>query len=614
MYYETLAKVIDVDPDKCVNCHSCIAACPVKFCNDGSGDHVEVNQNLCVGCGSCISACKHDARYIIDDIDIFIRDIKSGKEIIAIVAPAIASNFPNNFLKINGWLKHIGVKAIFDVSFGAELTIKSYLEYIKENKPQTVIAQPCPALVTYIEIYHPELIPYLAPAHSPMLHTIKMAKRYYPQYKNAKVLVLSPCVAKKREFEETKLGDYNVTFISLYNYFKKHNININQYKEVGFDNPYPERAVLFSSPGGLMRTALRENGDLLYNTRKIEGPPLIYEYLSKLHKDIKNKISPLLVDCLNCEAGCNGGPGTLNFYNENITADEMEYLIEKRKDKMIKFYESKKTIFKSYKKVVKDVINKYWEKDLYNRNYVNRSANNTIKTPSQNELNAIYKQMGKEKEEDFLNCMSCGYGSCEQMAIAIYNGLNKPENCYRYKEVLLANDTKLLEEEHQKLLLAEEEKKKIEEEAKERINLLLGNVIDKLVNLQKISTDFRNQIATLAEETSKSSSVVNNFNYIIDSITDIAEQTNLLALNASIEAARAGDVGKGFAVVADNVRKLAENVQVEVKKIDPYTKDVKNVFDNIIHKIGMTITEFNSIFNITESILKEVKEIKNEHN
>lgn len=209
-----LPKVIGVDEEKCINCHACISACPVKYCNDGSGDVVKLNSNMCIACGKCLSVCTHDARYYVDDLDLFFQSVGKKEKIVAIVAPSIAANFPDEYLNINGWLKSIGVDAVFDVSFGAELTVKSYLEHIKKNNPKAVIAQPCPAIVSYIELYQPNLIKHLAPADSPMLHSIKMTKHFYPEYKDHKVAILSPCLAKKREFDATGLGDFNIAYKS----------------------------------------------------------------------------------------------------------------------------------------------------------------------------------------------------------------------------------------------------------------------------------------------------------------------------------------------------------------------------------------------------------------
>jgi hypothetical protein len=39
------------------------------------------------------------------------------------------------YLNPNAYLKSRGVKAVFDVSFGAELTVYSYIKYIDERKP-----------------------------------------------------------------------------------------------------------------------------------------------------------------------------------------------------------------------------------------------------------------------------------------------------------------------------------------------------------------------------------------------------------------------------------------------------------------------------------------------
>ncbi|MEN6623534.1 MAG: 4Fe-4S binding protein, partial [Smithella sp.] len=92
--YYKLCAIIGVDKEKCVNCHACISACPVKYCNDGSGDHVMVNPNLCIGCGNCLLHCSHKARYYTDDFDKFQNSLQNEEKMIAIVAPSAAANFP----------------------------------------------------------------------------------------------------------------------------------------------------------------------------------------------------------------------------------------------------------------------------------------------------------------------------------------------------------------------------------------------------------------------------------------------------------------------------------------------------------------------------------------
>jgi NAD-dependent dihydropyrimidine dehydrogenase PreA subunit len=144
-----LSTIIGVDKDKCVNCHTCISACPVKYCNDGSGDFVKVNPNMCIGCGNCLSRCTHEARYYVDDFDEFQKGLTKGEKMVAIVAPSAAANFPGQYLNLNGWLKDMGMEAVFDVSFGAELAVKSCLEYLDKNRPQAMISQACPAIVIY---------------------------------------------------------------------------------------------------------------------------------------------------------------------------------------------------------------------------------------------------------------------------------------------------------------------------------------------------------------------------------------------------------------------------------------------------------------------------------
>lgn len=557
----SLAKIINVDAEKCQNCHACISACPSKFCNDGSGDHVKINDDLCIGCGQCLSACTWGARTITDDTEKFIYDLHSGVPIVTVIAPAIAAVFPDTYLNLNGWFKHQGISANFDVSFGAELTIKSYLEHIKANNPRTVIAQPCPAIVSYIELYKPELLEYLAPADSPMLHTVKMIKEFYPQYSGHRVAVISPCAAKKREFQETGYGDYNVTMVKLKEYFKNNHISLEQYPRVDYDNPSAERAVLFSTPGGLMETADRWSHGIRSKIRKIEGPHTIYEYLEHLDRDIARGKVPLVIDCLNCEKGCNGGTAT---GCKDYSMDELESLIEKRRNLMQQRYmstaEANAQMSGDLSEAEKDemiqekiqhAIDKYWKPGLYDRDYVNRSNHKLVTNVPYKSMEDIYKQMLKETPEDHKNCSACGYGNCEDMAIAIYNGLNKPQNCHYYQQKQLEIDS---------------------EKRKEAVN----------------------EFQELIVEEFNSKKLLGKFEPIIKAIENISFQTSLLSINASIEAAHAGDAGAGFDIVAKEVRELANKSNEETVKIYGSLEELQKVLDNAVGQFETKLKVFLS--------------------
>jgi len=378
---------------------------------------VKIDHDKCITCGMCVPACQHDARIFDDDIGLFFEDLKNGVPISVMVAPALKANM-HDYKKLLTYLKQQGVNFIYDVSIGADICVWAHIKYIRGNGGAPIITQPCPVIVTYCQMYRHELLDKLSPIHSPMACTSIYMKEY--QGITDRIAALSPCIAKSDEFEETKLADYNITFIHLMEYLEKHNIKLPD-EDTDFDHPDSGLGSLFPMPGGFKENIAFFLGNDLHVTRA-EGPG-IFESLD-IYAQTHGTFLPDIYDVLNCDEGCNEGTASLHqrsrFEISKIMKDRGK---QARDDYKTKHYE---TVYNMYESTL--------DPERFKRTY--RAIPTDTPDLSEEDIQKAFLDLGKtEYDHQHIDCFACGYETCYDMARKIALKINIPENCiFKSKE------------------------------------------------------------------------------------------------------------------------------------------------------------------------------------
>lgn len=399
--------------ERCRVCYTCVRECPAKAIRIVDRQ-AEVVSERCIACGNCVRVCSQHAKQVASQVDLVAELLASEQRVAAIVAPS----FPAEFAEVGygyfvGMVRALGFDLVAEVSFGADLVAAAYRELLARNPDSKYIATSCPAIVGYVERYHPDLVPSLAPVVSPMIATARALHERYGQ--DMRIVFIGPCIAKKGEAtSDPVLGEVDaaLTFQELRGVFESRSIMPEKVVPSDFDPPHGSLGGLFPISRGMLQAAEIDEDLAAGEVVAADGHA---EFIDAIREFEAGDLDVQLLECLCCN-GCIMGPG----FTSNAP-------LFRRRAHVSRFVRER----------MARIDRAQWKRDIavmrdldLTRTYIPNDQR--VRVPSETEIADVLRRMGKLKPEQELNCGACGYETCREHAIAILKGLAESEMCLPY--------------------------------------------------------------------------------------------------------------------------------------------------------------------------------------
>ena len=391
--------IIDFLQANCKNCYACVRACPVGAIKV-QAEQAQIMKERCIGCGKCLKVCPKNAKHVQSELEKVKGYLGAKESVVVSLAPSFPSLFSKESQRIVGLLKHLGFEAIEETAVGADLVTKVYETYAKMPGDQCYITSCCPTVNAMIQKHYPEMISYLIPVVSPAACHSKLLKKKYGQ--QTKVVFIGPCLSKKIEGIEEDAIDAVLTFEELLSWVEEERLSLIEEPILPFEATCSAQRGYPLVGGGTATIAMN------HLPRKIIQIDGIEECMAMMPDLMKGAFKHTLLEMHGCRHGCIGGAGMppdgVNIY-ERI-ARVQAYANQQEDCQKIQPIQASINLHKEFP---------YLKKHL--------------KLPSDTEIEAILNSIGKETPLDELNCGSCGYKTCREKAIAVYNGIAEANMC-----------------------------------------------------------------------------------------------------------------------------------------------------------------------------------------
>ena len=390
-----MPEVLKLVKSNCKDCHKCIRYCPVKAIRF-TGHQAHIINDECILCGHCYVVCPHDAKEVADAREMVKVLIQSGAPVIASLAPSFVAGFDGATISaMTDTLIKLGFAGVEETAIGATLVKREYEKQLNKGERDIIITSCCPAVNTLIEKHYPQLCHYLSPVVSPMIAHAMDIKRRRP---DAKVVFIGPCIAKKDEAFNSPV-DAVLTFAELEQMMKDAGVELQPLE----DSDPNSRARLFPTVGGILNTMdLPDNG---YTYITVDGAKNCRAALDDISGGTVHKC---FIEMSSCAGSCIGGPIMKKYFDHPI----------RHYQQVISYAGSED--FDAFKPEDGVLYKQYTRRDV------------TKPMPTEDQITAILRSMGKHSKDDELNCGTCGYESCRDKAVAVFQGIADPSMCLPY--------------------------------------------------------------------------------------------------------------------------------------------------------------------------------------
>lgn len=389
-----MANCLTLKKSNCKSCFRCVRKCPIKAIRF-SGNQAHIIGNECILCGNCVVQCPQNAKEIADSTEKVRVLLQSGDPVIVSLAPSFIANYEGVGIEaMRRALMSLGFSDVEETAVGATIVKNEYERMLREDERDVIITSCCHSINLLIQKRFPACLEYLADVLSPMQAHCQDIKRRCP---GAKTVFIGPCVAKKDEAEYYEgYVDAVLTYEELDRMLADAGVKL----ELQCDNNDKSRARFFPTTGGVLKTMAQDAPGYTYIA--LDG---VENCMAALRDIEEGRIHKCFIEMSACIGSCIGGP-VMNRRNKTPIKD---YLAVKEYAGDSDFEVDQPSLMELRK----------------NFTYIEHK----LQEPSESEIMAVMRQMGKFKPSDELNCGSCGYNSCRDKAIAICQGKAEISMC-----------------------------------------------------------------------------------------------------------------------------------------------------------------------------------------